>query len=137
MKKIIPVLIAVVLIIIIVGVSFGKEFKEKYSYSQDQADLNEYFGVSGDEGAIIMQDEVILDKARVGSDGTFYITYDTVSDYFIYTRLYVNETENTKGIRCILRLILSGCLRCLTLKRSQTRIVSRSILLMAKDSLRQ
>ena len=95
MKKIIPVLIAVVLIIIIVGVSFGKEFKEKYSYSQDQADLNEYFGVSGDEGAIIMQDEVILDKARVGSDGTFYITYDTVSDYFIYTRLYVNETENT------------------------------------------
>lgn len=32
MKKIIPVLIAVVLIIIIVGVSFGKEFKEKYSY---------------------------------------------------------------------------------------------------------
>ncbi len=95
MKKIIPVLIAVVLIIIIVGVSFGKGIVEKYSYSKDQADLNEYFGVSGDEGAIIMQDEIIEDKARVGSDGTFYITYDTVSDYFIYTRLYVNETENT------------------------------------------
>lgn len=95
MKKIIPVLIAVVLIIIIVGVSFGKGFMEKYSYSKDQADLNEYFGVSGDEGAIIMQDEIIEDKARVSADGTFYITYDTVSDYFIYTRLYVNEMENT------------------------------------------
>lgn len=95
MKKIIPVLIAVVLIIIIVGVSFGKGIMEKYSYSKDQADLNEYFGVSGDEGAIIMQDEIIEDKARVSADGTFYITYDTVSDYFIYTRLYVNETENT------------------------------------------
>ena len=74
MKKIIPVLIAVVLIIIIVGVSFGKGIVEKYSYSKDRADLNEYFGVSGDEGAIIMQDEIIEDKARVGSDGTFYIT---------------------------------------------------------------
>lgn len=95
MKKIIPVLIAVVLIIIIVGVSFGKGIMEKYSYSKDQADLNEYFGVSGDEGAIIMQDEIIEDKARVSADGTFYITYDTVSDYFIYTRLYVNETEDT------------------------------------------
>lgn len=95
MKKIIPVLIAVVLIIIIVGVSFGKGIMEKYSYSKDQADLNEYFGVSGDEGAIIMQDEIIEDKARVSADGTFYITYDTVSDYFIYTRLYVNEMENT------------------------------------------
>ena len=95
MKKIIPVLIAIVLIIIIAGVSFGSKVAEKYSYSKEQADLNEYFNVTGDEAAIIMQDEVIEDKARVGADGTFYITYDTVSDYFIYTRLYVNETENT------------------------------------------
>lgn len=95
MKKIIPVLIAIVLIIIIGGISFGGWMKEKYSYSAELADLNEYFGITGDEAAIIMQDEVIEDKALVGADGTFYITYDTVSDYFIYTRLYVNEVENT------------------------------------------
>ena len=95
MKKIIPILIAIVLIIIILGVNFGKGFVEKYSYSKEHADLKEYFGVTGDEAAIIMQDEVIEDKARVSADGTFYITYDTVSDYFIYTRLYVNEEENT------------------------------------------
>ena len=95
MKKIIPVLIAIVLIIIIVGVSFGRGIMEKYSYSQEKADLNKYFGIAGDEAAIIMQNEVIEDRARVSADGTFYITYDTVSDYFIYTRLYVNEEENT------------------------------------------
>ena len=55
MKKIIPVLIAIVLIIIIVGVSFGRGIMEKYSYSQEKADLNKYFGIAGDEAAIILQ----------------------------------------------------------------------------------
>lgn len=95
MKKLIPVLIAIVLIVIIGGISFGSLIREKYSYSEEKADLNEYFGVTGDEAAIILQDEIIEEKARVAADGTFYITYDTVSDHFIYTRLYVNEEENS------------------------------------------
>ena len=95
MKKVIPVLIAIVLILMIGGVSFGPSLMEKYSYSGEKADLNEYFGITGDEAAIILQDEILEEKARVGADGTFYITYDMVSDYFIYTRLYVNEEENT------------------------------------------
>ncbi len=95
MKKLIPVLIAIVLIFIVAGVSFGSVIKDRYSYSKERADLNEYFGVTGNEAAIIMQNEIIPDKALVGNDGTFYLTYDTVSDYFIYTRLYVNEEENS------------------------------------------
>lgn len=93
MKRIIPVFIAIALIFIIVGVGFGKILKEKYSYSDERADLNEYFGIlESDEAAILMQDQVIEDKALV-KDGVFYFEYDTVSDYFIYTRLYVNEAE--------------------------------------------
>lgn len=95
MKKLIPVFVAIVLILIVAGISFGTRLREKYSYSQERADLAEYFGVTGDEAAIILQDEMIEDKAKVGADGTFYLTYDTVSDYFIYTRLYVNEEENS------------------------------------------
>jgi len=95
MKKAIPVLIAIVLIFIVVGVSFGTKIMEKYSYSEEKADLYEYFGVtSDDEAAIILQDEVLEDKALV-KDGTFYVDYDFVSDHFIYTRLYVNELENS------------------------------------------
>lgn len=95
MKKIIPVLIAIVLIIIIGGISIGSFILERYSYSKEEADLNEYYNVTGDEAAIILQDEIIEDKAKVGADGTFYFSYETISEYFIYTRLYVNEVENT------------------------------------------
>ena len=42
-KKIIPVLIAIVLIIVIGGVSFGIKFTERYSYTKERADLNAYF----------------------------------------------------------------------------------------------
>ena len=148
MKKIIPVLIAIVLIIIIVGVSFGRGIMEKYSYSQEKADLNKYFGIAGDEAAIIMQNEVIEDRARVSADGTFYITYDTVSDYFIYTRLYVNEEENTiryvlpdrilsynREKHAISRETLSGCLRYSITRRFGSRTGARSTLLMGRGSL--
>ena len=66
MKKAIPALVAIVLIIVIVGVNYGKKIAEKYSYSEEKADLYEYFGVASDEeAAIIMQDEVIEEKALV------------------------------------------------------------------------
>ncbi len=107
MKKIIPVLIAIVLIFIVGAVSFGSLLKERYSYSSERADLSGYFGVSGKEAAIIMQDEIIEDKALVGDDGTFYFAYDTVSDYFIYTRLYINEEENS--IRYVLPDRILSC----------------------------
>lgn len=48
-KKIIPVLIAIVLIIVIGGVSFGIKFTERYSYTKERADLNAYFGM-GESG---------------------------------------------------------------------------------------
>ena len=41
-KKIIPIVIAIVLIIIIGGVTFGSRILEKYSYSKERADLNAY-----------------------------------------------------------------------------------------------
>ena len=43
-KKIIPIVIAIVLIIIIGGVTFGSRILEKYSYSKEMADLNAYYG---------------------------------------------------------------------------------------------
>ena len=43
MKKIIPVIIAVVLIVLIGGAAQGVRLLEKYSYSKERADLTEYF----------------------------------------------------------------------------------------------
>ncbi len=95
MKRIIPVLIAIVLIILVVGINFVPKIIEKYSYSDERADLTAYFGVSSDsEAAIIMQDS-ILDQHALIRDGKPYISYDLVSEYFVESRFYVNEAENS------------------------------------------
>ena len=81
MKKAIPVLVALVLIIIIGGVALGSVLIEKYSYSDERADLDEYFGVQGDQLAIILQDEMVGEKALL-RDGRCYFDLDTVQKYF-------------------------------------------------------
>ena len=46
MKRVIPALIAIVLIILIAGIALGGQLLEKYSYSDEKANLNEYFGIT-------------------------------------------------------------------------------------------
>ncbi len=92
MKKAIPVLIAIVLILIIGGVTFGPQIIEKYSYSQEQADLYEHFHVmKEDEISIILQNELVAEKA-VLKDGLCYFDLATVHLYF-NDRFYVDEEE--------------------------------------------
>ena len=80
-KRIIPVLVAIVLIMIIGGAAVGSMLIEKYSYSKERADLDEYFGVSGDQLAIVLQDEIVDEKAIL-RNGTCYFDIDTVQKYF-------------------------------------------------------
>lgn len=44
-KKIIPVLIAIVLIIVVFGIAFGGKIIDRYSYSKERADLNEIYAI--------------------------------------------------------------------------------------------
>ena len=82
MKKIIPVLIAIVLIIVVAAVGFGAKIMERYSYSKERADLTEYFGIMGsDDVPIIMQDERIEEHAKLW-DGVCYFDLATVHKYF-------------------------------------------------------
>ncbi|MBP3351602.1 MAG: SH3 domain-containing protein [Lachnospiraceae bacterium] len=91
MKKVIPVLIALVLIVIIGAATAGSIVFEKYSYSKEQANLQEYFKVQGDELAIILQDERMEEKAHLVND-TCYFDLDTVHKYFNDT-FYVDKNE--------------------------------------------
>ena len=91
MKKVIPVLIALVLIVIIGAATAGSIVFEKYSYSKEEANLQEYFGVQGDEMAIILQDERMEEKAHLVND-TCYFDLDTVHKYFNDT-FYVDKNE--------------------------------------------
>ena len=91
-KKIIPIVIAIVLIIIIGGVTFGSRILEKYSYSKERADLNAYYGITGSqEAAIVLQDEIVEEKARI-SDGICYLDMATIHKY-LNDRFYVYGGE--------------------------------------------
>lgn len=111
-RKLISMCIALVLILIIGGVAFGGRIKkamssgeklgfhtvmevlypEKYSYSTEPADMNEYFSLfSDDDVAIVLQDERIETRAKL-IGGDVYFSSDTVYDLFT-KRFYYNETE--------------------------------------------
>ncbi len=78
--KLVPVLVALVLIVVVAAVGFGSKILEKYSYSKELADLDEYFEVGEGELAIILQDEKIQEKAFLRDD-VVYFDLDTVSEY--------------------------------------------------------
>lgn len=91
-KKILPVIIAIVLIIVIAGISVGATLWERFSYTKERADLSEYFGISGEtDVAIILQDEMIEERARIW-DGVYYVDLNTVHKYF-NTRFYEDRGE--------------------------------------------
>ncbi len=82
MKKVIPVLIAIALIVVIGAVGVGAMLMEKYSYSKERADLTEYFDVRGEgDVPVILQDERIEEHARL-MDGVCYFDFATVHKYF-------------------------------------------------------
>lgn len=98
MKKALPVIIALLLIVIIGGIAFGGKLIDKYSYGKEPADLDEYYGVTdaavGDADgnlAIVLQDEVIEEQAVV-KNGTVYFDLDMIQTYFDDT-FYVDEGE--------------------------------------------
>ena len=93
MKKLIPAFVAIVLILLVLTVSLGMKLIDKYSYSKEKADLEEYFNLQSDEEvAIVLQDELLTDKALV-LDGVYYFSIDTVHQY-MNERFYEDRGEN-------------------------------------------
>lgn len=91
-KKLIPAITAIVLIIVVVAVSAGIKIVEKYSYSKERENLNEYFSVSSEkEAAIVLQNEIIEEKAKL-LDGVYYFDLATVHKYF-NDRFYEDKNE--------------------------------------------
>ena len=91
-KKIGPVVIAILLILVIGGGAVGKVLYDKYSYSKERADMDEYYQVSGEESAIILQDEMVEEKAII-RNGVCYFDLDTVHKY-MNEIFYLDLNEN-------------------------------------------
>ena len=86
-KKLIVIAVAIVAILIIAYFGVGRKVVDKYTYGTDKADLNEYYKLTGDEIAIIVQDERIGYTALV-KNGECYLPlkmiYDYIGDGFFY-----------------------------------------------------
>lgn len=92
-KKIIPVVLAIVLILVIGCVSFGSVILEKYSYSDERADLAAYYAINAaDDVAIVLQNEIIEERAKL-IEGVYYLDIDTVHKY-LNERFYEDKNEN-------------------------------------------
>lgn len=91
MKKFMIILITIVLIILL-GAGFAFTFLyDKYSYSTERADLQEYYGLENEEQvAIVLQDELLTDKAIL-RDGIYYLDLNTIHTYF-NERFYLDNS---------------------------------------------
>ena len=93
MKKFIPTIIAIVLIILVGGGLVASKYIEKYSYSSDKQDMNEYYGISSsDEVAIVLHNDKIDTKAKL-IEGFVYLDFNSVQE-LLNDRFYVDTNEN-------------------------------------------
>lgn len=91
-KRVVTVLVPIVLILIVIAAALGSRILEKYSYSKNKADLNEYFNITNaDDVAMVVQDSIVEEKARL-REGVCYFTLPAVEKYFT-DRFYVNSAE--------------------------------------------
>ena len=92
MRKIVPVLIAVGLIILIAVGFVGFQVLERYMPTKERADLAEVYDVSGDETAILYNYER-QEQTGIYENGQTYLPVSWINDH-LNERFYWDSTEN-------------------------------------------
>lgn len=91
-KRMIPVLIAIVLIIVMGGIGAGSILLGKYSYSDVMMNLEEYYDLTeADQVAIVHGNEHIETKAKL-NQGTYYLDFASVQS-LLNDRFYHDTQE--------------------------------------------
>ena len=91
--RFIPFFVAILLIVIIVVVSIKTGLLEKYSYSHDRADMNEYFNLTTtDQVPLLFQDKYSSDKVLY-NNGKYYLQKEFVDEY-LDDNYYYDSNEN-------------------------------------------
>lgn len=93
MKKFIPAIVAIALIIIVILGSIGVKLVQRYTYSKERKDLKEYYNLTEDNDvAIVLQNEILDTKAKL-YDGVYYLDFASVQE-LLNDRFYVDTNEN-------------------------------------------
>ena len=91
-KRILPVVIAVVLMaLIIVGV-VGVKLYEKYSYSKETMDLSRYYGIEKEGQVPIILADVVAEEKAANIDGNDYLPLSFVQEQ-LNSRFYYDMNE--------------------------------------------
>ncbi|MBO4807771.1 MAG: chitinase [Lachnospiraceae bacterium] len=93
MKRVIPALIAIVLIILIAGIALGGKLIEKYSYSDEMDNLEEYFGITDPNQVPILYRGEKLETKLLNKNGQLYLDLDSVHE-LLNERFYWDNREN-------------------------------------------
>lgn len=91
-RSLIPALVAMTLILLILAASAGMFLYQRYSYSDEQADLNAYFGLSASDEVAIVYENGIAEEKGLLQEGRCYLDLDTVHAY-LNDRFYVDYNE--------------------------------------------
>lgn len=102
--KVIPVAVALFLIVLAVGIFYGSKIVQKYKYSGEYADLNEYFGIAYDYEVPLIINNAHAEEKGVYYKNTYYFLIDDVEKYFT-DRFYVNVDEQVAIFATESRLI--------------------------------
>lgn len=92
-QKMISITVALVLIILIIIIGLFSGIMEKYSYSSERMDLNEYFQVYTEKELSILLKDDILEEKGIIKNGICYLSLDTVQAY-LNTRFYFDKGES-------------------------------------------
>lgn len=80
--QLIPILVAVALIVVVALIGISTGLLEKYSYSQDKADLNTYFNVVGGEETAIILNHTLIETDALYQNGHVYFPFAFVDENF-------------------------------------------------------
>ncbi|MBQ7679492.1 MAG: chitinase [Butyrivibrio sp.] len=95
-KKILPVFIVILLILIIGGVYAARIIQEKYAYSKERADMAAWLGAESEEEIPVILNRERTDVRARRYDGVDYLRYEDVCA-LLTKRLYYGQAD---GILC-------------------------------------
>ena len=93
MKKAVPYIITILLLLVMGGVFF-KLYYDHYMYTDERADLNEYYGVQDEDDFPIIYKNLVSDMHARRFDGECYMDLETVRS-LLNNRFYYGTQDDT------------------------------------------
>ena len=92
-KQILPVLAVIGLKALVLVITLGVKFIQKYTPSKEHLDLTEYYGIDSDSQAAIILNNTVLENFATMIEGNVYLDYHFVHDV-LNERFYWDANEN-------------------------------------------